>query len=266
MNLVAGYAASEQSGGLSPLVASDNQRNAVIGLQLNVPLYAGGAIRLARARIASRGQRQAEQELSAARRDVRLQVQDAYLSVTTSVSRIASFQQSLVSARTALEATTLGRDVGTRTELDVLDVQQRAFAAELDLMQARFDYLLGRVRLAAAAGELGEDRPAGAQCLARVAMSSAARRSGWQPARPAVARAMLACAAALLLAACSTTRPWMNQPITATRRRRRALSYPPCSPAPGDTPSIIAAVTFRAAARAPRPSAWACSRSSRPRA
>ncbi|HSW18057.1 MAG TPA: TolC family outer membrane protein [Ramlibacter sp.] len=155
LNLVAGYTASEQSGGLSPLVASDNQRNAVVGLQLNVPLYAGGAIS-SRERESIARERQAEQELSAARRDVRLQVQDAYLSVTTNVSRIASFQQSLVSARTALEATTLGRDVGTRTELDVLDVQQRAFAAELDLTQARFDYLLGRVRLAAAAGELGE--------------------------------------------------------------------------------------------------------------
>ena len=155
VNLVAGYTASEQSGGLSPLVASDNQRNAVVGLQLNVPLYAGGAIS-SRERESIARERQAEQELSAARRDVRLQVQDAYLSVTTNVSRIASFQQSLVSARTALEATTLGRDVGMRTELDVLDVQQRAFAAELDLTQARFDYLLGRVRLAAAAGELGE--------------------------------------------------------------------------------------------------------------
>lgn len=90
------------------------------------------------------------------RRDVRIQVQDAYLAVKTGVSRISSYSQSLVSARTALEATTLGRDVGTRTELDVLDAQQRVFGAELDLAQARFDYLLGRVRLAASAGELGE--------------------------------------------------------------------------------------------------------------
>ncbi|MGA0612815.1 TolC family outer membrane protein [Caldimonas sp. KR1-144] len=155
LNLVASYTASDQSGGLSPLAASDNQRNAVVGLQLNVPLYAGGAID-SRERESLARQRQADQELSAARRDVRLQVQDAYLSVKTNVSRIASFQQSLISARSALEATTLGRDVGTRTELDVLDAQQRSFAAELDLAQARFDYLLGRVRLAAAVGELGE--------------------------------------------------------------------------------------------------------------
>jgi outer membrane protein len=155
LDLVAGYTAKGQSGGLSPLVAPDNDRAAVVGLQFNMPLYAGGALD-SRKREALSRQRQAEQELAATRRDVRIQVQDTYLAVKTGVSRIASFSQSLVSARTALEATTLGRDVGTRTELDVLDAQQRVFGAELDLAQTRFDYLLGRVRLAAAAGELGE--------------------------------------------------------------------------------------------------------------
>ena len=65
-----------------------------------------------------------------------------------------SLEQSVRSARTALEATTLGRDVGTRTELDVLDAQQRLFSTQLELAQARNDYLLGRIRLADAAGEL----------------------------------------------------------------------------------------------------------------
>lgn len=50
----------------------------------------------------------------------------------------------------------LGRDLGNRTELDVLDAQQRLFSSQLDLAQARTDYLLGRIRLAAAAGELRE--------------------------------------------------------------------------------------------------------------
>ncbi|MDN3922930.1 TolC family outer membrane protein [Roseateles violae] len=157
LSLVASYAARGQNGGLSPLVAASNDRNAYAGLQFNLPLYAGGALD-SREREAQSRRREAEQELAAAKRDVRLQVQDAYLSVRTGVPRIAAAEQSLLSARTALEATTLGRDVGTRTELDVLDVQQRAFAAEFELVQARLDYLLGRVRLAAAAGELGEQQ------------------------------------------------------------------------------------------------------------
>lgn len=154
LDLVASYTDKGQSGGLSPLAAPDS-RTAVIGLQFNVPLYAGGAIE-SRERETIAKLRQAEQELSAAQRDARLQVQDAFLSVQTGVARIGSLEQSVRSAQTALEATTLGRDVGNRTELDVLDAQQRLFTTELDLAQARFDYLLSRVRLSAAAGELQE--------------------------------------------------------------------------------------------------------------
>ena len=72
------------------------------------------------------------------------------------MSRIGSLEQALRSAATALEATTLGRDVGTRTELDVLDAQQRLFSAQLDLAQARNDYLIGRLDLAVSAGALAE--------------------------------------------------------------------------------------------------------------
>jgi outer membrane protein len=155
LDLVASASYKGQSGGLSELTAPNSKRGTVIGLQFNVPLYAGGAINSKeRESVARRGQ--AEQELAAARRDARLQAQDAYLSVKTGVSRIGSLEQSVRSAQTALEATTLGRDLGTRTELDVLDAQQRLFTAQLELAQARNDYLVGRIQLAAAAGVLAE--------------------------------------------------------------------------------------------------------------
>ncbi len=156
LDLVASYGAKQQSGGLSPLVAADGERNGAIGLVLNVPLYAGGALD-SRQREAVARLGQADWQLAAARRDVRLKVQEGYLAVTTGVSRIAAEEQALASARSALDATTRGRDVGTRTALDVLDAQQRLYAAELELVQGRADYLLGRLRLALAAGELDED-------------------------------------------------------------------------------------------------------------
>jgi outer membrane protein len=155
LDLVASYTAKNQSGSLSPAIAPDGSRSAAIGLQFNMPLYTGGALS-SKERESLAKQRQAEQDLSAARRDARLQVQDGYLSVKNGVARIAALEQSLKSNQTALEATTLGRDVGTRTELDVLDAQQRVYALQLELAQARNEYLLGRVRLAMAAGELQE--------------------------------------------------------------------------------------------------------------
>jgi outer membrane protein len=155
LDLVASYGDRGQHAGLSGSLAGDGSRSASIGLQFNVPLYAGGGLD-SREREAQARLRQAEQELAGAQRDTRLEVQEAYLAVKTGMARITSLHQQVRSAETALEATTLGRDVGNRTELDVLDAQQRLFGAQLDLAQARTDYLLGRVRLAAAAGELQE--------------------------------------------------------------------------------------------------------------
>jgi outer membrane protein len=155
VDLVASYTAKNQSGNLSPAIAPDGSRSAAIGLQFNMPLYTGGALS-SKERESLAKQRQAEQDLSGAKRDARLKVQDSFLSVKNGVARIAALEQSLKSNQTALEATMLGRDVGTRTELDVLDAQQRVYSAQLELAQARNDYLLGRVRLAMHAGELQE--------------------------------------------------------------------------------------------------------------
>ncbi|MBI5716779.1 MAG: TolC family outer membrane protein [Burkholderiales bacterium] len=155
LDLVASYFDRGQHAGLAGSLAGDGSRTASVGLQFNVPLYAGGGLD-SRERETLARVRQAEQELTGARRDMRLEVQDAYLAVKTGVARIAALKQQLRSAETALEATTLGRDVGNRTELDVLDAQQRLFGAQLDLAQAHNEYLLGRVRLAAAAGVINE--------------------------------------------------------------------------------------------------------------
>lgn len=155
LDLVASYTYKGQNGGLSQSITPDSSRAATIGVQLTVPLYTGGALdSRQRESVAKKGQ--AEQELVAAQRDARLQVQDAFLAVKTGVSRVGTLEQSVRSAQTALDATTLARDLGTRTELDVLDAQQRLFTAQLDLAQARNDYLLGRIKLASAAGVLQE--------------------------------------------------------------------------------------------------------------
>lgn len=124
-------------------------------MEISSALSGGGLDSRQREAVARRGE--AEQQLGAAKRDARLEVQEGYLAVTTGVARVAALEQSLVSARSALQATSLGRDVGTRTALDVLDAEQRVAAAERELVQARADYLLGRLRLAAAAGDLNEE-------------------------------------------------------------------------------------------------------------
>ena len=153
LDLVASYQHQGQDGGLSPAIASDRSDTTVVGLQLDVPLFAGGALQ-SKLRESEASEREARQKLAGAQRDTRLQVQDAWLSLTSSIAKVRSLAQSALSARTALEATIAGRDQGTRTELDVLDAQQHAYSTELDLAQGRHDYLRARLKLASAAGEL----------------------------------------------------------------------------------------------------------------
>ena len=153
LDFVASVGHQGQNGGLPRTVSADNSRTMAIGLQLTVPLYAGGRLD-SQSRESQARREQAQDELDAARRDTRLAIEDAFLATGHRVAQIHSLEQSLRSARTALEATTAGRDVGTRTEVEVLDAQTRSFAVERQLVEARLRYVLDRVRLSAAAGEL----------------------------------------------------------------------------------------------------------------
>jgi outer membrane protein len=155
LDLVGSYSVKNKSGDLSLLVSADFERTATVGLQFKIPLYTGGIFD-SRERESMARARQAELELAGAQRDVRLQIQEAFLSVSSGISKVRALQLSMQSAGSALDATTLGRDIGNRTQLDVLDAQQRMYGTEQDLIQARLDVMLSRIRLAWAAGELEE--------------------------------------------------------------------------------------------------------------
>ena len=50
----------------------------------------------------------------------------------------------------------LGQEVGVRTILDVLNVQQNVYSTRRDLAQAYFNYLISVLRLKASVGTLTE--------------------------------------------------------------------------------------------------------------
>lgn len=156
LDLVGAYTMKGKGGDLSPLVAADRERTASVGLQLSIPLYTGGALN-SREREALAKMRQTEQELAGAQQDVQLQIHDAYLALHTGLARVQALQRAQESSKSALDATVLGRDLGSRSQPDVLDAQQRFYAAQLDASQARIDVLLAQVRLAWAAGALSEN-------------------------------------------------------------------------------------------------------------
>ncbi|MDP1707771.1 MAG: TolC family outer membrane protein [Gammaproteobacteria bacterium] len=122
-------------------------------LQLNVPLYQGGLIN-SRTREAHARHSQALAILEQQQRSVLRQTRDAYLSVTANISRVQALRQAVTSNHTALESTRVGLEVGTRTEVDVLDAQRELFRTERDHARARYDYILQTLRLKQAAGTL----------------------------------------------------------------------------------------------------------------
>ena len=130
-------------------------RSTSVGLQLNMPLFQGGATQ-SKWREADAGREKARQDLENARRNVAVQTRQAYLGVATGIAQVQALQQALKSSESLLAASKLGQEVGVRTSLDVLNAQQQMYATRRDLYQAQYNYLVSKLRLKAAAGNLQE--------------------------------------------------------------------------------------------------------------
>jgi len=130
---------------------SSSYTNRLIGLQLNVPLYAGGAVD-ASVRQAVAELTRVEETLEATRRDLGLRVHREFRAVTEGVARIRALEQALRSADQVVTANRRSYEAGTRTVLDVLNAEQQRQSVLRDLAQARYEYLLARVRLVSLAG------------------------------------------------------------------------------------------------------------------
>ena len=154
VDMVANYAKNSANGG-SFGVGSDT-RTTSVGVQLNLPLFQGGATQ-SKWREAEANRERANQELENTRRNVELQTRQAYLGVVSGIAQVQALQQALKSSESLLEASKLGYEVGVRTNLDVLNAQQQAYATRRDLYQAEYNYLLSQLRLKAAVGSLSED-------------------------------------------------------------------------------------------------------------
>lgn len=142
---------SEAIPGIPRYTGDVEQRS--IGLQLNIPIYSGG-LTSSQAREAFYRLTQTEQQRESLRRQVVESTRDLHRAVNTDVEQVQARKQSIISNQSALEATDIGYQVGTRNIVDVLDTQRRLFAAVRDYNNARYDYILDSLRLKQAAGTL----------------------------------------------------------------------------------------------------------------
>ena len=137
----------------SDSVTNVNSRydNKSIGLQLSVPLYAGGYVSSS-VRQAVAAQERAREALEAARRDLGVRVHREFRGMTEGVLRVKALEQAVRSAEQAVLSNQKSYQAGSRTAVDVLNAQQQKTTAQRDLAQARYLYLVSRLRLQALAG------------------------------------------------------------------------------------------------------------------
>ncbi len=124
-----------------------------IGLQLNIPIYSGGLtssqVRESYSRLS-----QTEQQRESLRRQVVENTRNLHRAVNTDVEQVQARRQSIISNQSAVEATEIGYQVGTRNIVDVLDAQRQLYTSVRNYNNTRYDYILDNLRLKQAAGTL----------------------------------------------------------------------------------------------------------------
>jgi len=154
VDLVASYAENSTGGGAFGFGSDGHSK--VVGVQLNLPLYQGGAVQ-SKLREAEANSDKAKEDLENARRTVAVQTRQAFLGVVDGIAQVKALQQALKSSESLLEASKLGQEVGVRTNLDVLNAQQQLYSTRRDLYQAEYNFLLSQLQLKAAIGTLAEE-------------------------------------------------------------------------------------------------------------
>jgi outer membrane protein len=144
-----------------------NSSSASVGVQLNMPLYTGGQIQN-RIKETLVLEDRSLNDLEAARRGVSQATRQAFYTLQSGAAQVRALEAAESSSLLALEATQLGYRVGVRVNLDVLNAQTQLFQTRRDLARARYDVLLGTLRLRQAAGQVSaQDIAAVDRLLAR---------------------------------------------------------------------------------------------------
>ena len=163
LDLVATRGRSSATNSTTLGVGSDSNSN-TIGLQLSIPIFAGGAT-ASKDREAVALKEKAGADLENARRTAALNARQAYLGVSSGLAQVKAYEAALTSSQSALDSNKLGYEVGVRINIDVLNAQSQLFDTRQKLAKARLDTLAALLKLKAAAGSLGEDDVAAVNAL-----------------------------------------------------------------------------------------------------
>jgi outer membrane protein len=153
LDAVASYNITRSPSGTATSQFGTRANTGSVGLQLNVPLFAGFATQN-RIRETLSLRDKASTDLEGARRSVSQSTRTAFFGVVSGQGQVRALEAAELSSQSALDANRLGYQVGVRINIDVLNSQSQLFQTKRDLAQARYNVLLGGLRLRQANGTL----------------------------------------------------------------------------------------------------------------
>lgn len=129
------------------------QDEVVVGVELSIPIYAGG-INRARVREAEGRVREAQAEFERVALETDRTMRTYFRAVDTARASAAAYHRALESAALAEKAVLAGYDAGTRTITDVLDAKSRVVNANRNRNESKLNLLITLLQLNAASGTL----------------------------------------------------------------------------------------------------------------
>ncbi|HWI82346.1 TolC family outer membrane protein [Ramlibacter sp.] len=156
LDLTASYGVNRNPGGSATVPTSTRATTGTVGLSFNLPLFAGFATQN-RIRETLSLEERAQADLEASRRAVAQAIRTAYFGLVSGQGQVKALEAAEASSQSALEANRLGYQVGVRINIDVLNAQSQLFQTKRDLAQARYNVLVGQLKLRQATGTLLPD-------------------------------------------------------------------------------------------------------------
>lgn len=127
-----------------------------VGIVLSIPIFSGGATQ-SRVRQSIYQRDAAKDLLELDRRQVIRDTRNAFRLVVAGISEVEARHQAVISAKSALDATQAGFEVGSRNIIDVLNGQQQLFRARSAYSLARHNFIINKLRLKQSSGDIGYD-------------------------------------------------------------------------------------------------------------
>ncbi|MDZ7920178.1 TolC family outer membrane protein [Rhodoferax sp.] len=152
LDLTGSYSAVNNNG-TSTATADSRVNVATIGVSFNLPLFAGFSTQN-RIKETLALEDKARTDLEATKRAVAQGTRTAFFGVLSGQGQVKALEAAEASSQSALEANKLGYQVGVRINIDVLNSQSQLFDTKAKLAKARYDVLVGGLKLKQANGTL----------------------------------------------------------------------------------------------------------------